>query len=221
MNQAKVQQLNELYSQCVNCQATVMECPGIWKEHNRGVIPRGFYFETSPVKILAVGKNPGHPDDIEVNTYPGLHGSNLYQVFLDNSARFHSDLEKSLDHRGDRFQKNLHRYLSDFLDVETNKIYQHAAFTNLVKCSTPKEQVVLESKTMEECYRRYLSKEIDLLRPRVLLALGNEVEYFLLKKSWEFGIPVVKVRHPSVHYKKVEEEEILEGIKSEINQHLK
>ncbi len=40
---------------------TEKECPGIWRDSVKGIIPDGFYFETAPVDTLVVGKNNGHP----------------------------------------------------------------------------------------------------------------------------------------------------------------
>ena len=217
---SRIENLQELYIRCMNCTNTSVSCPGIWKDIQNGVPPRGFYFEYAPIKILAVAKNPGHPFDDEKPKFAGKNGRDLYQAH----QHLHTDassIPESLKNPSLRFRYNLLRYLSKFLDVPVSEVYKYAAHTNLVKCSTTKEQGSLHPQTMEECYNKFLAEEVKLFQPEVLLAFGREVEYFLLRKSWKLGIPVVYIKHPSYFYRKDQEEQILCEIKTEISYYLK
>jgi uracil-DNA glycosylase len=64
----KLVELNNLYVHCMNCQ---MDCKNVMKDLSGGIPPRGFYFKNFPVKILIVGKNPGHPLENESKRYKG------------------------------------------------------------------------------------------------------------------------------------------------------
>jgi len=117
------------------------------------------------------------------------------------------------------FHKNLVRYLSFFLDVpdDPGQVFQYAAFTNLVKCSSPGEQDRLQPRTMEECFSKHFLREVDYFRPRLLLALGREVESFLQRAARRHRLPVVYVKHPSYYYRKDEEAETLMQLKVRIS----
>jgi hypothetical protein len=98
--------------------------------------------------------------------FRGHTGGSLLEAYRRRQAGFYPGTDTSEVHRG-RFFKNLFRYMSYLLDVPETAIYQHAAHTNLVKCSTLNEQDSLEPQTMEECYQRYFKRELALFTPRV------------------------------------------------------
>lgn len=214
-----IDEIQALYTKCMNCSNTTEQCPGIWKETKDGIPPRGFYYRAAPVKILAVAKNPGHPHDREIELYAGLGGRELPQVYRNYQSSFYPGPNNHGQPSG-AFHRNMFRYLAAFLDVPQSDIYLHAAHTNIVKCSTPEESTELDPQTVEECYQRYFVKEISLFKPKVLLALGREVERFLLGKAWKHCLPIIYVRHPSYPYPKEDEESILRGIKDEIQKHI-
>jgi len=164
----------------MNCTNTEKECRGIWKDFAKGIPPRGFKYGAVPVKILVVSKNPGHPLKGEPEKYIGKAGLSLYQTFRQHQHDTYYHLEKTKD-KSLVFHKNLFRYISFFLNIPNNvdSIYQHAARTNLVKCSTIGERDRLDKTTMKVCSEKYLLDEIRLLQPKVLLALGGEVATYL------------------------------------------
>lgn len=206
----RIRELEQLYTRCMNCSNTAEQCPGIWKDIADGLTPRGFHYEVAPVDVLAVAKNPGHPGDEECLRYRGKTGMDLLQEY----RRFQeTSIGEAQEGQGGTFKRNLFEYLSALLEVAIPEIYQHAAYTNLVKCSSHRETGSLEVRTKETCYEAYLKHEIELFAPKVLLALGREVENFLHDHEWEWGIPIIYIRHPSIHYRKDEEEEILNDIK--------
>ena len=69
---------------------------------------------------------------------------------------------------------------------------------------------------MEQCYQRYLRRELALFMPKVLLALGREAAGFLHAHEWEWGIPVIYIRHPSICYPRGEEGDILAEIRHKV-----
>ena len=214
--QSAIVQLHTLYQSCVNCPNTEKDCPGIWKEPENGVIPDGFYFKTAPIDLLVVGKNTGHPMNNEEKNYAGLTGESLYQK--QRSTRDDFFQNEKWSEQKDAFSKNLAEYLTDFLDIEEERIFSRVAITNLVKCITRDERGKLKKKTMEACFQKYLKHEVTLFRPKVILALGQEAEVFLLRKSWRIlGVPIVYIRHPSYYYKRTEKAAELKRIKEEIN----
>lgn len=210
----RLRKLDELYTRCMNCPYTAEQCPGIWKNIADGLPPRGFHYEVAPVDILAVAKNPGHPGDEEWDRYRGKIGKDLLVEYREFQEESIGEVQEG---RGGRFKRNLSEYLSSLLDVGIGDIYKYAAYTNLVKCSSHREVGELEARTKETCYRRFLTHEIELFAPKVLLALGHEVENFLHDHEWEWPIPpVIYIRHPSIHYRKDKEKEILADIRRKV-----
>ena len=90
-----------------------------------------------------VGKNPGHPLRGESEKYTGLNGAALLESYREFQREYYADPD-SKPERSNIFHKRLFRYLRFFLDLPADAspetIYQHAAHTNLVKCSTLRER---------------------------------------------------------------------------------
>ena len=146
-------------------------------------------------------------------------GTDLFRAYRDYQERLYPDPGKVRE-PSTRFHRTLFRYISYFLDTPHADIYLHAAHTNLVKCSTPNEQSRLSATTMAQCYRQYFLTELDLLRPKVLLALGREVERFLLARQVDHGLPVIYIKHPAYRYRSEDEARILDDIKRQITAYL-
>jgi uracil-DNA glycosylase len=214
----------KFYVGVMNCEYTNDHCPQAWKDISLGLIPRAFTpCKSRQASILVVAKNPGHPLDGERAYFRSKTGEDLL------SAKEKFDLEKHerirmTTNRSLRYHKNLRRYLRYFLGISSEletyeeyqrsycaehekEIFQHVALTNLFKCSTEGERERIRSESLQTCYDKYLSREIELWRPKVILALGEEVSGFLEKKN--LIVPLVSVRHPSYFYRKADERRIL------------
>jgi uracil-DNA glycosylase len=207
--------IDSLYISCMNCQ---INCKGVWIDLENGIPPRGFYYRNSPVSILVVSKNPGHPLNGESMLYKGKKGKDIFYAY----RQFQNDLYRNLNNNKEqstRFHKNMYRYLSYFLDIpnDIDEIYKQVAHTDLLKCSTRNEQAKIPEEMFDKCYKQYLLKEIELLKPRLILALGREVERFLRKKQFEHNTPIIYIKHPSYYYKKEDEKVILKCKKDEIS----
>lgn len=203
----------------MNCRNPSSTCTGVWNDIPKGIPPRGFYYREAPIKVLAVAKNPGHPLLGEQELYRGLTGKDLFQAYRKHQEILYPNPDQ-VHEPSIRFHKTLFRYLSVFLEIPQDDIYLHAAHTNLVKCSTPDERAKLDPKAMAQCYSQYFKAELDLLRPRVLLALGREVEKFLISRKTDHQLPVVYIKHPSYRYRKEDEQRILTAIKRQIHSFL-
>jgi len=208
--------IDSFYTSCMNCS---INCSGVWIDIKNGIPPRGFYYQHSPIDILVVSKNPGHPLAGESLLFKGKTGVELFEAYRKFQKKLYNNLNDNTE-QSTRFHKNLYRYLSNFLDIPNtlDKIYSYVAHTDLLKCSTYDEQKVINNKMFEVCYKKYFLKEIELLKPKILLALGREVERFLIKKKSEHNIPIIYIKHPSYYYRKEDEQKILELKKMEIRQ---
>ena len=216
-----IDNLNNLYINCMNCK---INCNNILKDNPNGLPPRGFYFKNIPIKILIIGKNPGHPLNNETNVFKNKTGADLFFTYRTYQDNLYSNILTNKD-KSTTFHKNLFRYISFLLDIpnDIKEIYKYAAHTNLLKCSTINERQKLRNckEAVDTCFNTYLLSEIDYLQPKVLLALGKEVYNYLNKYKKELKIPIIYIRHLSYYYKKNEEKEILLKIKKEINKYIK
>lgn len=91
-------------------------------------------------------------------------------------------------------------------------IFDYCYITNLVKCSTKDNKV--ENKYCENCFDNHLINEINLIKPKAIIALGNQVFNFLISKKLDYTI--YKIKHPSYYssYKKGSKSEQINEIKS-------
>jgi uracil-DNA glycosylase len=225
--------LEKFYIGCMNCDKTKQECPMALKDFKMGYIPRGFHYDSSNIDILVVGKNPGGLLQGEEKLYIGKKGKMFFDTHKKLHEGYYDDFlfgqQNSYNQRSTVFHRNLIRYIKYFLDIETdNSIYKFIALTNLFKCSTKDEQQKLNFRDILPCYREFFLDELYLFKPKVVLALGREVENFLINKFRKkeiyeklgYNLPIVYVKHPSYYYKKDEEEDILLEIKNKIHSYL-
>jgi len=217
----------EFYPTLCGCRNTEKQCPGIRNSNETGWIPRGFFTEDNPskIEIMGVCKNPGHLINGEAELYKNRPGIEIARIHLNFAKSTFNGLLDSIPgaRRSTTFHKNLIRYLSYFLDVPKAEVFNHAVYTNLVKCSTHGERDVLNGVTMHNCFSQHLLREINYFQPKVLIAFGREVENFLLnaKVHGRIALPIIYVKHPSYFYKREEESYELEMIKNRIIEFIK
>jgi len=96
------------------------------------------------------------------------------------------------------------------------EMYDNLYMTNLVKCSTTNN--VVDQSYMETCFENNLKLEIGIIKPKIIVAMGNDVYNFLKDKIKK----IQKITHPSYYFSynkgivdnyKVELKRILEMIK--------
>lgn len=219
--------LTDFYSSVVRCPNTHLECPGIRNEPHAGWPPRGFYTEAPPedVRLLLVGKNPGHPISVETaGAYRDLSATQLALKTQELAAQaFDGTIQMQKHDRGSgRFHKRIRSYVSFLLDLPEQEIFRHCAITNLVKCSTFGEQDRLQLKTLENCFSRHFLHEVELYSPVALIAFGREVESFLKKPhiAAQHRRPVFYLKHPSYPYSHAKKTAVLHEIKQALQQFL-
>lgn len=176
----KKDELVDFYIGCMSCDNSKENCPKIQKEPGIGHIPRGFYFESPKIKILAVGKNPGNLQDDEGKLYISKKGRELFETHKEFMQRL---FEKSVlsNRASERFHRNLSEYLAFFLDVARDEtstpavfiqaVFNQAAFTNLVKCSSVNEQENLRNlrKAANACFEKFFLKNWICLNQKLFL----------------------------------------------------
>ncbi len=75
-------------------------------------------------------------------------------------------------------------------------IYFDCWFTNLLKCSTPKNRPS-SNREVDVCISQ-LEKEINLLNPEKIILLGKHVQNMIP----DFGIPIINIYHPTYFVRK-------------------
>jgi hypothetical protein len=216
----------ELYSTIVTCPNTAKECPNTINDPATGNLPRGFYTQAEnpeDVVALLIAKNPGHPFKTEIDgLYRGIPAA--------DQVRRHFELQQSLIYpsaellaahrRSLTFSINVRRYMGYFLDMPEDQIFKKCAYTNLVKCTSPGEQDVLDRQAIHECFNKHLLREMALFsNAKVIIAFGREVERALKRRNVKTKL--VYIKHPSYRYAKEKEAKVLRSFKDEIAPHLR
>jgi uracil-DNA glycosylase len=214
--------IRSFYTSVVNCPLTQKDCTLALKNFDTGDIPRGFSSRgRAHPDILVVRKNPGHAEEAEKEYYKGKRGRELFDAvrqfsgdrragrlqWSKGTGRFHINEQRYLLYILGRHKK-LRPYKGlELKETEQQFLDQHVFFTNLFKCSTDDEQGRIPQQAFSVCYARYFLDELNLLRPRLILATGREAYRFLhaREKAGEIDVPVLYVKHPSYFYSKRDE----------------
>lgn len=135
------------------------------------------YFD-SFFKILFVGRNPGQA-----------------KKYVDNYSTDHHTKEMPLEEFNLSYKEGLLRCnVGEYVQKIVEKLdmeFEHIAFLNIVKCTTC-ENSELTHEQIDKC-QIYLSEQLQILRPMVIIALGT-VPYIELNKKYPY---VVKSYHPA------------------------
>ena len=174
--------IRKLLKDLYNCQAN---CKSIVCNQSEGMIPRHICGQLKNPKIMVVGLNPGRMNSIERLIFEkGRQNANLYLYTSVISEHYFRN-----DNRN--FARNLRLLLKEALG-SIDAIFEACCFSNLVKCeSNPQNSDLKNAK--ETCFNMFLKQEIADLNPKAILALGNEVHYFLNRNK----IDNILVKHPS------------------------
>ena len=187
-----------LYTDIVQCPR---QCPGITNDRRQGLIPRSFYWRSSDgaqVSLLVVSKNPASSPDWERELFARTAPNDLASAYLQSAA----DVFDGVRSVTSNYHSNLIRRVAAVLGVEPTPeaVFRHAAMTALAKCqSVGAKTAKIPHITFETCAEAHLFREIAMLRPVYLLALGNEAFEFLTESSVaaRHGLQVGKLWHPS------------------------
>lgn len=192
------EQVLQFYLEATGCQA---HCADIRNDPESGAYPRSFYcpFDPSDVTILIVSKNPGIASAESKAMFASLPSEDFllqHDQFIRTRFEGCNDMIKS------KFHANLIDWVSVILDVEPthDTVFKQAAKTALAKCESLKDkQAKLLPATLNECATRWLWREIEIIQPKFLLSLGNEVHNYLTRPEVQqiHNLPVGKLQHPS------------------------
>jgi DNA polymerase len=187
---------HELYSSIVSCP---LKCSGITNDSQHGIIPRSFYAkDDADITMLIIGKNPGTAPQWETDRYvnkPPIEIAKEHLVVVE--GLFDEALRVS-----SQFHNNLIKRVSFILDVPATPqdVFAHAALSALVKCQSDIDKhAQLPLSTMNTCFHQHLMTELNLYKPKYLLALGSEVFKYLTKPEIKalHKLPVGELYHPS------------------------
>ncbi len=161
------------YGEIVQCSE---RCKGIVRDKHTS-IPRGFFTEAVPgdsVTLMLVAGNPGQPmhRNGEHKLYKGLSGVQAATKHFKFARRCF------LGPCGKRFHRNTVAWMMELLHVDKDEVFKHVVYTNVVKCTTPKDRCPTRN-VVVTCGRLHLAREIRLWRPRIVIALGKRVRKFL------------------------------------------
>lgn len=176
-------------------------CAGVNNDPVAGVIGRSFYcpFDPAHVTLLMVSKNPGQCSAEEAALYSPLGGAervNAHESFVMDRFEGRNALITS------RYHVNILSWVSVILGVELehDAVFRKAALTALAKCQSIDDKTAkLPEATQMTCADNFLFAEIELIKPRFLLALGGDAYRFLCSPdvASRHNLPVGKLYHPS------------------------
>jgi Uracil DNA glycosylase superfamily len=191
-------ELIKIYSEVSVCNN---KCADIRNDPTNGVIGRSYYCPYSPsnVSLLMISKNPGIGSIEEKRMYKPMSGEervHAHEKFVRARFEGRNNLIKS------RYHENILSWVSIILGVEASHeaVFKKSALTALVKCeSIPDKTATLPESTISKCSVNFLFKELDVIQPSYLLALGGEAYSFLMNPSIKrlHDLPVGKLYHPS------------------------
>lgn len=115
------------------------------------------------------------------------------------------------------FVVNKHNYKNKTFNqilIDLN-IYEKSMFTNLVKCST--ESNAINKQNVDDC-NFHLKNEIELFKPKKIIALGNVVYNFLQQLDFINKDILTNIYHPAYQYayNKISKEQYYQHIKKQL-----
>lgn len=164
--------LNDGVQRCMRCKLHELVVNDSTTADNNGkLLLNNLINNASNDKILFVGLNPSYRRfDPSLRAFRGIDD----KATLDNFKT-----------SGDLFMLCLKR--SKLVDYDI-------WVTNLLKCSTVANSVPTEE-NLEMCYNEWLVKELQYLKPKVVVCMGSVVYKFLVEKKLKYK--VIKMYHPS------------------------
>jgi DNA polymerase len=190
-------ELLDLYGEVSSCR---LACAGVSNDPDQGIIGRGYYCRTNPanVTLLLVSKNPATSRPDEERRYARCsEGERVAE-----HQRFTLDLFNGRERVGSRYHANILRWVATILGVRPTEedVFSRTAMTALVKCHSLSDKTQsLPRQTSDCCFGRFLIREIEALRPAMLLALGKEPYDYLVRHEVRalHRLPVAYLQHPS------------------------
>jgi len=165
---------------------------------------RSFYcpFDVSGVSLLLISKNPGISKQKENKKYAPLTGRQRVNAHEEFVREIFFGRNPDIPPRGHIYHKNILEWVAIILNIEAthDAIFRRTAMTALVKCHSEQDKTKnLPKLTKETCSSAFLYSEIDIIRPKMLIALGGEVYKYLTLSNIQsrHRLPVERLHHPS------------------------
>ena len=169
-NKKLVEILQPAYCPCPSfkgpCRGTATWKPSV------GHVPRAFIGalgRLSEIKVVILVSEPGDPH----NSREIYRGPNKLEQTCEYTFY-------ALSEGTDRFHKRLKQLLDRLFPEHRNDVKAHLRkswITQTYLCSAPKESGCVPRAAEDECAKRYLTKQLDLLRDRPVIALGCNKAY--------------------------------------------
>lgn len=191
-------ELIKIYSEVSICN---LGCEGVRNEPENGIMGRSYYCPSNPadIQLLLVSKNPGIGPAQERERYKPLDAKERvksHHEFVRDRFKGNNDLITS------KYHQNIIEWVSIILGVKPthDEVFRRAAMTAMVKCESLEDKTKpMPKETIVSCANMHLIKEIEVIQPKYLLALGGEAFRFLTSKHIRclHKLPVGELYHPS------------------------
>jgi uracil-DNA glycosylase len=173
----------------------------VQNEPAAGIMGRSFYcpFDVSEISLLLVSKNPGISDPRENRIYAPLTDRErvkAHEDFVRNRFLGTNTIITS------RYHEHILQWIAIVLAVEPthDAIFHRTAMTALVKCHSQQDKTkTLPKSTKNICSDAFLYSEINIIRPKFLIAVGDEAYKYLNQSDIQsrHKLPVERLHHPS------------------------
>ncbi len=181
---------SEINKQGGNLVRCGLNCEGITRDPNKGILPRCLYYESSKhpksLGVVIVGINPGRAKKQEMDFYLSKRLSYDWEVqYWKENLQNH------------KYYKSLRHFVKQ-LNIKGDIIW-----TELVKCQSSKQNLPFNlrnfSETFRTCTHKYLKEELKLIQTDwPIIAVGGETYTalaFLFTDRQVIGLP-----HPTGSY---------------------
>lgn len=167
------------------------KCTSIVINRAKGIIPHVIGGQLRDPDLVIIGLNPGKCDTTE---------RFLYKEYSKNDPKLIVKLTNHflMDRDSNTYGGRLGELLSDIFG---EGFLEKAYLTNLVKCESEVNGIV-DPKTIEHCYGKFLKEEINLLKPKLILALGKSTMVYDFLREQGYN-NVVQCVHPSTRGKQL------------------
>ena len=200
-------QLRKMLRDCIACRK---KCVDIERDQRAGIYPRGFFYDFPypATEVLVVSHCPGRTNSRETRIVRQMiqNGKEPLSAVLlaAKEALFGpeaiaGDIKFGGMWEGNPFHARLWRFLCEIVDCERIELQNHVSFTNVVKCQRKQDCGVPLAEAEEKCTTHYLSKEIELVAPKVIVANGRDAERMVKRVliKTEIDIHVEWIPHTS------------------------
>jgi len=172
------------------CPAFAGPCYDMRWEPSAGHVPRGFRGAAGTlgeIELVLVYAEPGDPHAGE--THEGLLSAYDYstQSFILGTDLFHRNVRSILD--------------SCWPGIPLTEQLRRVWMTESVLCSAPKEGGPVRREVSNECGKRYLLKQLDLLPNALVVALGNKARDRLHAIGFTTFMAVKSVAPPGCNFR--------------------